>query len=262
MVRRFRPDLSRASPMTNAPHIGQTIATPCACGENDAARGAISLRRRTFMRGGAVSMLTGAGLLIAPSFAAAKSSLEPGVALGRLMAGNARFVSGHMQSFDEDLHVLRETNVPHQEPFAAILSCADSRVPVELVFDQSIGSLFVARVAGNIAASDMIASIEYGAAVLGVNVIMVLGHEGCGAVKAAVGGKAVPGQISELYASLRPAVVLGGGDLEATGKANARIQADLLATASPVIAELIAAGTLKVVAAYYTLATGKVSLLD
>ena len=248
--------------MTNAPHIGQTTATPCACGENHAARGANFLRRRTFIRGGAVSMLTGAGMLVAPSFAAAKSSLEPGVALGRLMAGNERFVSGRMQSFGEDLKALREANVPHQEPYAAILSCADSRVPVELVFDQSIGNLFVARVAGNVASSDIIASLEYGAAVLGVRVIMVLGHEGCGAIKAAVGGKAVPGQISGLYAPLRPAVVRGGGDVEATGKANARIQADLLATASPVIAELIAAGSLKVVSAYYALATGKVSLLD
>ena len=88
-----------------------------------------------------------------------------------------------------------------QEPFAALLSCADSRVPVELVFDQSIGHLFVVRVAGNVATSrKMIASLEYGAAVLGTKVIMVLGHGSCGAVKATIDGKAVPGQISQLFA--------------------------------------------------------------
>jgi len=102
--------------------------------------------------------------------------------------------------------MLKTKTVESQEPFAAVLSCADSRVPVELIFDQSIGHLFVARVAGNIATSAMIASLEYGVAVLGTKAIMVLGHANCGAVKASIEAKAVPGQISALYPYIRPAV--------------------------------------------------------
>jgi carbonic anhydrase len=142
------------------------------------------------------------------------------------------------------------------------LSCADSRVPVELIFDQSLGHVFVTRVAGNIATSTVIASLEYGAAVLGTKAIMVLGHANCGAVKASIEAKAVPGQISALYRYIRPAVDQAGSDLEAAIKANARIQASLLRQSSPVLAEGIKQKRLKIVAAYYDLASGKVSLLD
>lgn len=135
-------------------------------------------------------------------------------------------------------------------------------MPVELIFDQTIGKLFVTRVAGNIATADLIASLEYGAAVLGTKAIMVLGHASCGAVKAAIDAKAVPGQISTLYRSLRPAVEQAGSNLEAAIKANAKIQAGLLRTSSPVLAELIGKGQLKVVAAYYEIANGTVTLLD
>ena len=143
-----------------------------------------------------------------------------------------------------------------------MLSCADSRVPVEFIFDQSIGHVFVTRIAGNVCTPEMIASLEYGAAVLGVPVIVVLGHDGCGAVKATIDGKAVPGQISALYAPLRPAVERAGPDLTAAIKANAQIQAGLLRTASPVIAALVKTGKMKVVAAYYDLASGKLTILD
>ena len=105
-------------------------------------------------------------------------------------------------SFDEDKQILRDRTAEKQQPFAALLSCADSRVPVEIIFDQSIGELFVTRVAGNIATPEIIASLEYGAAVLGIKVILVLGHAGCGAVKAAIQAKAVPGQISALFPHL------------------------------------------------------------
>jgi carbonic anhydrase len=130
------------------------------------------------------------------------------------------------------------------------------------VFDQTIGHLFVTRVAGNIATADLIASLEYGAAVLGTKAIMVLGHANCGAVKATIDGKAVPGQISVLYRSIRPAVDQAGPNLDAAIKANAKIQAGLLRTASPVLAEQIKANQLKIVAAYYDLASGAVTLLD
>ena len=222
---------------------------------------ALALPRRRFLAAGA-ALMTGGGAMLAARGARAEAGLAPDAAIARLMAGNDRFVSHALTSFDEDLRLLRQANAGGQEPFAAVLSCADSRVPVELVFDASIGQVFVTRVAGNIATSDIIASLEYGAAVLGVRAIVVMGHEGCGAVKAAIAGKAVPGQISTLYPDLRAAVNQAGPDVEATAKANARIQADLLSTASPVIAGMIKDGSLKVVAAYYALATGKVTLLS
>ena len=179
-----------------------------------------------------------------------------------LLDGNRRFVEGRLKSFDEDLDILKSKTAEKQEPFAALLSCADSRVPVELVFDQSIGHLFVTRVAGNIAASAMIASLEYGVAVLGAKAVMVLGHANCGAVKASIEAKAVPGQISALYPYIRPAVDQAGANLEAAIKANAKIQAALLRQSSPVLAEEIKQNRLKIVAGYYDLATGKVSVLD
>jgi carbonic anhydrase len=192
----------------------------------------------------------------------AQTALSPEAALQQLIDGNRRFAEGRMTSFDDDLKVLKAKTVEKQEPFAAVLSCADSRVPVELIFDQSIGHVFVARVAGNIATSAIIASLEYGVAVLGTKAIVVLGHASCGAVKASIEAKAVPGQISALYRYIRPAVDQAGSDLEAAIKANARIQAALLRQSSPVLAEEIKQHRLKIVAAYYDLASGSVSLLD
>ena len=178
------------------------------------------------------------------------------------MDGNERFVSRKLKFFEEDLAVLKQQTKEKQEPFASVLSCADSRVPVELLFDQSIGQIFVNRVAGNIATSEIIASIEYGVAVLGTRVLMVLAHSGCGAVSAAISAKAVPGQISSLYRYIRPAVDEVKGDFGGAIRANARIQARLLRTSSPVIAAALKAGSLQVVAAYYDLASGRVQLLD
>jgi len=183
--------------------------------------------------------------------AAAQSLLSPDTALQQLVDGNARFAEGRMTSFNEDLGILKAQTVGKQEPFAAVLSCADSRVPVELIFDQSIGHLFVTRVAGNIATSELIASLEYGVAVLGTKAIMVLGHANCGAVKASIEAKAVPGQISALYPYIRPAVNQAGPNLEPTIKANARIQAGLLRQSSPVLADHIKQNQLKIVAGYY-----------
>ena len=216
-----------------------------------------ALSRRQALAATAVGLF---GFLGARSVAA-QSALSPDAALDQLMGGNARFVGGNLTSFEEDLTILKQKTVAKQEPFAAVLSCADSRVPVELVFDQSIGHLFVCRVAGNVCTPEMIASLEYGAVVLGVPVIMVLGHDGCGAVKAGIDAKPAPGQISALYAPLRPAIERAGPDLTATVKANAQIQAGLLRAASPAIAALVAGGKMKVIAAYYDLASGKVTLL-
>lgn len=196
-----------------------------------------------------------------PRRASAQTTLTPDEALKALMDGNARFTANRLTSFTEDLTILAQKTAEKQEPFAAVLSCADSRVPVEILFDQTIGHVFVTRVAGNVATPELIASLEYGAAVLGTRVLVVLGHGACGAVSAAIGGKAVPGQISSLYAPLRPAVDQAGPDVEATIRANARIQASILRNASPVIAGLAGQGKIKVVPAYYDLASGAVSLL-
>ena len=108
---------------------------------------------------------------------------------------------------------------------------------------------------------EIIGSLEFGAAVLGTKVILVLGHAGCGAVKAAISGKDVPGQISSLFPHIQPAVDQGGSDLVAVTKANASIQAALLSKASPVLAPMVKEGKLKIVAGYYDLATGKVGLV-
>jgi carbonic anhydrase len=229
--------------------------------------GPSALSRRSLLRAGVAgstaALLAAAGLdLAAPRPAFGQSVITPDAALKQMMDGNQRFIDKQLISFDEDLAELKQNTAEKQTPFAAVLSCADSRVPTELVFDQSIGHLFVARVAGNIASSDVIATLEYGAAVLGTKVIMVMGHGNCGAVTAAIAGKAVPGQISTLYSYLRSAVDQGGPDLDATIRANAQIQAKILAEASPVLAEAIEAGTLKVVASYYDLVSGKVSLLS
>lgn len=191
----------------------------------------------------------------------AQSKLTPDAAAKQLVDGNQRFAANQLTSIQQDLEVLKSRTAEKQEPFAAVLACADSRVPVELIFDQTIGHLFVARVAGNVATPDMIASLEYGAAVLGTKAILVLAHANCGAIKATIEGKAVPGQISQLYAPIRPAVEAAGSDVNAVGKANAKIQAHLLATASPLLAGLIKEAKLKIVAGFYDLGTGKVSIL-
>src|SRR5271166_480268 len=226
----------------------------------------MELSRRGFLRtavtGTAATLIVAAstGFLL-PELALAQSNLTPDEALKALLDGNQRYVDNRFKSFDEDLKILRDHTVDKQEPFAAVLSCADSRVPVEIIFDQSIGHIFVSRVAGNIVTPEIIGSLEYGAAVLGTKVILVLGHASCGAVKAAMQGKAVPGQISSLFPHLQPAVDQAGSDLAAVTKANASIQAALLSKASPVLSPMIKEGKLKIVAGYYDLDTGKVSLV-
>ena len=223
-------------------------------------------RRRllgTTFAGATASVFAAAGAEIAlPPPAGAQTIKSPADALRALVEGNQRFVERKLTFYQEDLTILQENTAEKQEPFASVLSCADSRVPVELAFDQSIGHVFVNRVAGNIATTEIIASIEYGAAVLGTKVIMVLAHGNCGAVKATIDGKAVPGQISSLYRYIRPAINQAGANLRPATEANAKIQAQLLKESSPVLAELIKGGKLSVVAAFYDVESGKVTLLS
>jgi carbonic anhydrase len=224
-----------------------------------------NLSRRRMMQlglaGAAAGLTMGGFELAVPSPAQAQDVTTPDAALAELMAGNKRFSSNDLPSLQHDVEILKAHTVEKQEPFAAVLSCADSRVPVELVFDQSIGHLFVTRVAGNVVTPEIIGSLEYGAAVLGTKAILVMGHSGCGAVKATIQGKAVPGQISSLFPHIQPAVDQAGQDLAAATKANAKNQAMLLRQASTVIADMVKDGKIKVVAGYYDLASGTVTIL-
>ena len=223
--------------------------------------------RRRFLQmtvGGTVAGLaTAAGVeFVTPRRVLAQSTLSPDAALQELVDGNKRFTSRSLTACEHDLAILKQNTIEKQEPFAAVLSCADSRVPIELVFDQSIGHIFVTRIAGNIATSEIIASLEYGVGVLGTKVILVMGHGGCGAVKATIQAKEVPGQISALYPHIQPAIDQAGPNLEAATKANAKLQAALLRQASTAISSLVKEKKLKVTSAYYDIGTGAVSLLE
>jgi len=192
------------------------------------------------------------------------SDMSPETVLDALMVGNKRFVENKRKS--PHLSSARLTEVAQgQSPFASILSCADSRVPVEIVFDRGLGDLFVVRGAGNIATPEEIGSLEFGTLVLGSKVLMVLGHERCGAVTATIAGKPVPGQIGSIIEAIKPAVERAkgqpGDELENAVKANVLLQMERL-KASPVIAELITEGKLIVAGGYYDLDTGAVSFVS
>jgi carbonic anhydrase len=192
--------------------------------------------------------------------------LSPAAALDELLAGNRRFISGRTSAHRRDLAMLQRT-LEKQEPFAAILSCSDSRVPVEVVFDQTIGQLFVTRVAGNIVTPEIIASLEYAVAVLGTNTILVMGHSRCGAVTAAIQRQAItapsfPGQISALFPYIEAAVEQAGPDVEDTIRANALIQSSRLRELSPLLAGMIETGNLRVATGYFDVRSGAVTLLD
>lgn len=221
--------------------------------------------RRDFLSAAAAAGAVGlvAGSVAGGATAQAQTTLTPDEALKRLMDGNARFVSGAMTSFNDNLSLLRNKTAEQQQPFASVLSCADSRVPVEIAFDETIGRVFVSRVAGNIATPAMIGSLEFGTAVLGSRVLMVLGHGSCGAVSATMANQKVPGQISGLFPYIRPGVnkAGAGASLDAAIRANTRYQAQLLIQASPVLAGLVRQKKLRIVAAHYDLGTGKVFLL-
>lgn len=182
----------------------------------------------------------------------------PQDALTRLYEGNARFSQGKSIEEHRDLRRVKEV-AAGQKPFAAFLGCADSRVPVEIVFDQGFGDLFVTRIAGNVASSENIGSLEFGTQVLGARVLYVLGHTQCGAVQATMKGEEVPGQISGLFQHIRPAVKGANGDLNLAVEQNVRNQAILLAESSPVISKLVKRGELIVAGGIYDLQTGLVT---
>jgi carbonic anhydrase len=192
----------------------------------------------------------------------------PDAALKLLIDGNERYVSN--QPRERDFSAGRASRTLGQAPFAAILGCADSRIAPELAFDQSPGDLFVVRVAGNFVTPDGLGSLEFGAAVLGTKLIMVLGHSSCGAVDATVAalqkGNKLPGHIADLVRSMKPGiepvVKQSGADLEQRAVvANVRHNVERLQQATPILAEMVTKKKLRVVGAVYDLATGKVSLV-
>eukprot|EP00808_Paulinella_micropora_P005370 g79711.t1 len=182
---------------------------------------------------------------------------NPQTALQHLREGNLRFVKGEILAPNRSIEALKRVE-GGQKPFAAFLSCADSRVPVEIIFDQGFGDVFITRVAGNIVTTEVIASLEFGTAVLGCKVLYVLGHTKCGAVAATAAGNAVPGVISSLYYSIKPACEAAKNDVEEAIKHNVRFQAKALSV-SPVIAGLVKENKLTIVGGVYDLATGKVT---
>lgn len=193
--------------------------------------------------------------------------MNPEAALKRLMEGNKRYASGTLDV--RNFGHTREALTKGQNPYASILSCADSRVSPELCFDESRGDLFVNRLAGNYVSLDILASIEYGAAVLNAPLLMVLGHTDCGAIKASIKAEkdnvGFPGHIQSITTSLRGAVKAGqkdGGDLlSATTLENIKINVATLKDSTPLLRKLVADKKLMVVGGLYHLDTGKVELI-
>jgi carbonic anhydrase len=194
--------------------------------------------------------------------------LSPEASLERLLKGNARYVEG--VSLRHDFKHEREALARGQNPYAAILSCADSRIAPEYAFDSGRGDLFVCRVAGNFATTETIASLEYGVAVLGVPLILVLGHDSCGAVDAAIkslkDGTTLPGHMPSLVAGVAPAVKAvsqqGGDTLAKAIRQNVTDNVASLNSATPILSAAIEQKKLKVVGAVYGLKDGKVQMVS
>lgn len=189
-------------------------------------------------------------------------------ALRRLLEGNDRFVAQELRHPNRG-EELRLRLAEGQHPFAVIVGCADSRVPPELLFDEGLGDLFVIRNAGNVVDATALASVEYGVAFLGVALVMVLGHESCGVVTAAVkidhDHQDVPGHLGTLIAAVRPALeqVGNGGDdlIDRTVVAHIGVQVARLRAADPILSRAVQAGTVRVVGARYDLDRGRVELV-
>lgn len=195
--------------------------------------------------------------------AQAQAAQGPDAALQALKEGNDRFVAGQLKHPNQSPQRRGEI-AKQQTPFASILGCADSRVPPELVFDQGLGDIFVVRTAGNVADPVAIGSLEYSAAVLGSSLIVVLGHDRCGAVDATLKDKPVPGDIQKVVDAVKPAL---DGDsckkspqvLDCSIQANVDYIVRQLSTKGAVLPEMIKQGKIKVVGATVDLDTGKVS---
>jgi carbonic anhydrase len=236
------------------------------CGQNSS-RAFIPSRR---------SLLLGASTLLVGGLARAKETkrppkpqnlVSPKSALERLKEGNRRYVEGVTRR--HDFRHEREALASGQNPYAAILSCADSRIAPEYAFDAGRGDLFVCRVAGNFANEESVASLEYGVSVLATPLILVLGHEACGAVDATIkslkDNVTLPGHLPSLVAGIAPAVKAvsdGGGDVLANAiKQNVVDTVAKLKSTTPILSAAVEQGKLQVVGGIYRLRTGKVDLV-
>ena len=233
-----------------------------------------TLARRNFLQ---AAGFAAAGLALASRAALAKESskeppkpgnvLSPDAALERLMKGNARYIDG--VTARHDFKHEREPLSAGQNPFAAVLGCADSRIAPELCFDTARGDVFVCRVAGNFANDDIVASLEYAVAVLNTPLIMVLGHDACGAVDAAIksvkDGTTLPGHLPSLVTALKPAVDAvkdKPGDMLVNAiRSNVALNVDKLKAAAPILKVAVDDKKIRVVGGVYELKTGRVALL-
>lgn len=191
--------------------------------------------------------------------------ISPDEGLKRLIDGNKRFVEGKQINPNQSRDRLLETSAA-QFPYAAILGCSDSRVPTEVVFDQGVGDLFVVRVAGNVASEAAIGSLEFSTAVLGSQLILVLGHQKCGAVQAAIANEALVGRLGVFVEEIKPAVEevrSDSGDIEENAIiANVEFQIKELSESSTLLSGLVKEGKLKIVGGVYNLTNGEVTLLN
>lgn len=231
------------------------------------------IARRDLLKFAAAGILSaGLGGLSMPVRAAtgAATDLSPDDALKELKDGNQRYVT-HPELCSIDLQKQRSDVAGHQAPWATIISCADSRVPPELIFGgHGVGELFVARNAGNLVDTATVGTVEYGAAVLGSPLIVILAHTSCGAVKAACDvvkkNATYPGKIGPMIEPILPAALAvqkqAGDFVDNTAKESAKRTVKRLATQSKLITKLVKTGKLKVVSAIYDLQTGVVTYLD
>src|SRR5215831_877397 len=231
----------------------------------------LPVTRRGILR---LAAITAAGFAVAPRALAAPAAqpkpenvLSPEAALERLMKGNARYVDG--VSRRHDFKHEREALSQGQNPFAAILSCADSRIAPELCFDTARGDVFVCRVAGNFASDDIVASFEYAVQVLNTPLIMVLGHDSCGAIDATIksikDGTTLPGHLPALVTALSPAVHAVQGEpgdmLDNAIRRNVTLNVEKLQAAAPILKSFVDEKKINVVGAIYQLRSGRVELL-
>lgn len=199
-----------------------------------------------------------------------QDQLTPDEVLDRLKAGNARYVAGQMTVRNQKAQIPKATAGQH--PKAIVLSCVDSRVPVEIVFDSGIGDMFVARVAGNFVNTDILGSMEYACKVAGSKLVLVMGHESCGAVKSAIDSVEL-GNITEMLAKIGPAIEgttefendrnSGNADyVKAVTERNVRLNVERIRAESPILKELEDEGTIAIRGAVYSLQDGVVTVLD
>ena len=229
--------------------------------------------RRQLMTGGA-ALLAASALSVGRAKAATdtivtpQNVIPPPEALDRLMKGNARYAAN--QPNERDFSHDRAERATAQYPIAAVLSCADSRVSPELLFDQGPGDVFVVRLAGNFLDDDGFASLEYAVKFLGAPLVMILGHTNCGAIDAAIKvvkeGIELPGHLPELIKSIEPAVIAAHARhpsdlLAAATEENVRLNMKRLVDNEPIMTEPLAAKKLAIAGGVYDIATGKVNLL-